>query len=465
MLTKAFSAHLHIFQLEEYKYLRFLRWWITHPFFYSTSQKKPLVSTSKTRRLTRLSILIFLFLSIIFYLINPLLLLLSFLLYLQPFILIFASNLLLLPYEIYNRQLVISRARNTLQTHPHLTTIGITGSYGKTTTKDFLFQILDTHKPTLKTPGSFNTIFGIKRVLDAELVNNLYYFLAEYGAYVRGEIKELTRMVPPQYAILTAIGPQHLERFKSLHNTTLAKFELIDAVDPSKALLNLDNDLIRTHLQKHPRYHTSKTYSLHDPQADYFVSTYSLTTKGMNFTLKTAEHSYKFATPLFGTSNLYNLTAAIAMALILKVPIKTIQTTVSALTPAPHRLQLTPLTHATLIDNAYSSNPAGFTQIIKDLSGLNGKKALITPGIIELSHKSTEIHHQLGALAAPVFDTIILVGDNPRTQSFINGINSATKKPHTIKTVTASKNPISIAHDLDSQHDFILIENDLPDQY
>lgn len=461
-MTKFLKTHLHILQLEGYSPARFLSWWLRHPLTFTTSDKKPLVKTSKALSLLRLTYLLYLIL-LFLSLTNFYYLIVLFLTFFEPFPLLFLSLLLIKPYEILNRQLTIRRSRAAIVNHPHLTVVAVTGSYGKTSTKDFLYQILSRHAPTLKTPHSYNTVFGIAKVIDLELTRRIRYFLCEMGAYVRSEISELTRQIPPDYAILTAIGSQHLERFKSLQNTTLAKFELLDAVKPEHALVNLDNPLIAQHLQL-KRYQGVNTYSLSNPAADFYLSDIRPSPQGTRFSLHYQKISLQFETKLFGTANIQNLTAAIAMSLLLETPPATIHQAVSALEASPHRLELKTVGKATLIDNAYSSNEQGFTQIIADLKSLPGKKALLTPGIIELGSDTTSIHRRLGEQIATVFDTIYLVGHSDRTSAIERGILSVSADQQ-INYLTDHRLLWPTIEKLAESHPWILLENDLPDNY
>ncbi len=267
-------------------------------------------------------------------------------------------------------------------------------------------------------------------------------------------------MVPPDYAILTAIGSQHLERFKSLNNTTLAKFELIDAVKPENALVNLDNNYIRDRLYL-PQYQGIKTYSFANTNSDFFVRHYRLTPTGSNLGVVHKQKNYSFSTKLFGTTNLENLVAAIGMAFMLKVDPKKIITAVEQIQPSPHRLELIKIGDATLIDNAFSSNELGFTKIITDLKSLKGKKALITPGIIELGTRTAAIHETIGRLAAEVFDQIILVGRSERTENFSRGIAGKAK----IEYLENNSSVWPTIDVLSRKYDWILLENDLPDNF
>jgi len=461
MLTKTIKTQLTILQQEGYSVSRFFTWWLGHPTTLTISSKKPLVLTSKARLLLFLSFTFFLTLlsvSLFFklYLLSGLLL---FFFLFSPFLFLFLALLLITPYEKINRQLTKDKTAFILSRHD-LKTIGITGSFGKTTVKDFLYEILKSYQQTVKTPESYNTIFGIAKVVRMEILRKTKFFICEMGAYTRGEIAEITKMVSPNYAILTAIGSQHLERFKTLENTTLAKFELVDSVSPQNALVNLDNPYIKKHLSL-PQYKGVKTYSLLDPKADFFVDKYTLNSKGISFRLVYQKTSLDINSPIFGTSNLYNLLAAASMSLLLNVPPKIIIKAAASISPSPHRLELKKINKATLIDNAFSSNEEGFTAILNDLKNLKGKKVLLTPGIIELGKKTAPIHQRLGKLSGSVFDKIILVGHSERTKNLEIGIANS----NIVSFISNDTNLWPIIENLSQKYDWILLENDLPDTF
>src|SRR5258708_24016596 len=217
------KLQLNILQLEEYKPLRFLNW-ITKNFFKrNVPTKKGLVYTQKVKNLLAIYIVLCiasLFLNIFLFLI----------LIIMPFIGITLAIFILKPYEIYNRYKTKNNTREKILSLKNLKVIGVTGSFGKTSTKEILYQILKTKYKILRTPESFNTVFGIAKVIDLEIDNSYELFICEMAAYKIGEIKEICDMVHPNYGILTGITTQHFERFGSLENTIKAKFELVDAV-------------------------------------------------------------------------------------------------------------------------------------------------------------------------------------------------------------------------------------------
>ncbi|KKT35166.1 MAG: UDP-N-acetylmuramoyl-tripeptide-D-alanyl-D-alanine ligase, partial [Candidatus Collierbacteria bacterium GW2011_GWA1_44_12] len=166
-MLKPFRTHLTVLQQEGYSISRFLSWWLSHPLTYSLSSKKGLVKTSKTGLITKLSLLYLALINFSLFYSGQLLLLLilDMVLLLAPFPLLFLSLLSLIPYEKINRYLTVERVRSAITSHSKLDVIGITGSYGKTSVKDFLCTILQPYAPTVKTPESYNTVFGIAKVV------------------------------------------------------------------------------------------------------------------------------------------------------------------------------------------------------------------------------------------------------------------------------------------------------------
>lgn len=432
-----------------------------HPFESKINTKKPLVWTDKAKNISSISVVTWIatLAGMIFYQNTFLLVMVLFGAW-QPGLFFVFGALALKPYELWNRRKVVRNTNRFFSSRSDLKIVGITGSFGKTSVKDFLFEIMRTDSEVVKTPESYNTVFGIKKVIDYEITRKTKVFLCEMGAYTRGEIAELCTMAPPDYAILTAIGTQHLERFGNLENTTLGKFELVDAVDPSKALLNLDNELIAKRI-KLEKYRGVKTYSLENKTADFYIRSRKIKDGITSFEFVYKGKVFSFSTRLFGSSNFSNLVGAIGMAFMLKVPYKQIKERVVSIQPSPHRLELKKIGKSTLIDDAFSSNEQGFINIICDLKDLPGKKAIITPGIVELGNKTYEVHKNLGHHLSGVFDLVYLVGESDRTKAIAEGLGNTT--PYFL--IKNSANLWEVVNKLSKDFDWILIENDLTDIY
>jgi UDP-N-acetylmuramoyl-tripeptide--D-alanyl-D-alanine ligase len=459
-------THLHILQLEQYELLPSLKWWTTHPLPTTLPSKTKLRLTPKSLLISLLSLLFFILLLLLTVKANYLLAFLVSVIYLfspMPFLLV--ALLLILPLQFVYLFFTVVRIRNVLTSYPLLTTVGITGSFGKTSTKNYLFHFLDSYKLTLTTPHSYNTPFSLAHVIDWELTKKVNYFIAEFSAFRPGNIRLLSTMVPPQFSLITGIGPQHLERFGNLERITQAKFELAQATaNINNILVNIDNPQIQDYLHTHPSYKSVKTYSISNPQATFYLTNIKHTKSYTSFIFHFQNRSFPFTSPILFTSQLQNLVAALSMAFILKTPSSTLQSALNSLPQIPHRLETVILNQSTIIDNTYSSNLNGFTQIMADLKKFIGSKVLVTPGLVELGIEGQSIHHQLGQQASEVFDTIVLVGSSTRTKTISQAFHSSCpKKP--IEWITNPSDYWPKITALSHQFDWILLENDLPENY
>lgn len=460
-----FRLQLCIFQLEGYNLARFLKWIRNNFFTRKLSNKKGLVITTKIKLLESLSIFsLFMFISLFWFFTKEILLttILSIVLITQPYFLLISAQLLLTPYEFVNRLLTIKKTRKKILSFTNMKVIAITGSYGKTSTKEILYQILKNKYKTLKTPESYNTLFGIAKVVKLELDDSYEYFICEMGAFRTGEIKALCQMIPPTYGLLTGITSQHLERFGSMKNTISAKFELPDSIkNTNNILYNLDDINISSELLNR-QVITSTGYGLENEKSIVKASSVNLNNRGSSFELEFQKIRLAVKCPLFGLSNVKNVLAASTMAYILGLDPEYITKQISKLNPFPNRNQLKIFASSTIVDNTYSTNEEGFKETIKTAQLLTGKKALVTPGIVELGSQETSIHQLLGELSSGVFDKIVLVGKNNRTKSFAGGV--INKK--SIEYIDDNRqNYKTSVEQLLKKYDWIFLENDLTQNY
>ena len=201
------------------------------------------------------------------------------LIYLAAPVILVIGSLLMLPVEAMIRKRFIRNARNVMQTiNPKV--IGITGSYGKTTTKNFVADILNSRYKVYATPKSYNTMMGVCLAINNDMANDYSteYFVVEMGAYIEGEIARIADLTPPQISIVTEVGPQHLERFGNVETIATAKYEIIKAL-PADGLgvFNWDNPYVREMYERgYPsnRIAVSKSVLPDDVPADGPVSSH-----------------------------------------------------------------------------------------------------------------------------------------------------------------------------------------------
>ncbi len=448
------KIHLHIFQLEEYKPLRFINWYRKNFFKRKLSQKKTLVYTNKVKLILLSAFVWWVIISVILLSSSPITgIVVGSLLIIQPYLLFFLAIATLWPYEYLNKLRIKHKTRKKINNMSNMKVIGISGSYAKTSVKEILFQILNTKYKTLRTPESYNTWLGVAKVVDYELDHRHEVFICEMGAYKKGEIAEICNMASPDYGILTGITYQHLERFGSLKNIKSAKFKLVEAVNNlNHIVFNLKNKNIKDEIKK-------RNYKVLKPKVKLVSIT--LTKNGTNLNIVINKKIYSITTNLFGEAQAQNICLASEMALKLGMKPKEILGAIKNLKPYANRFIVKKLGNTRVVDNTYSSNLESFMQTIKAAKRTCGKKVLITPGIVELGNKETEIHKRLGKIAKNAFDQIVLVGKSERTKALKRAMG---KKGIFIPDNRQAYQEI-IQRYVDEKYDWIFLENDLSDNY
>ena len=386
---------------------------------------------------------------------------------LAPLVVVVA-NILLFPVQHAINSKYLRQARRRLHDVSPLV-VGITGSYGKTSTKYVLEQLLADHRKVLKTPLSYNTLMGVCRVINEHLDDECQVLIAEMGAYRRGDIRELCDFVHPTIGILTAIGPQHLERFKTLDNIQATKYELIEALPASGvAILNNDDPRCRA-LADRTTHVTVMRYGL-DPQGqplDLCAEGIAMGPHGLSFTMA-AKHGRRVdvQTVLLGRHNVLNILAASCAAVALGLSLDDVAKAIRNLPPVPHRLQLmNSSSGVTVIDDAYNANPVGATEALEVLGSFTaGRRILVTPGMVELGPLEAQLNEELGAKAAEVCDYVILVGVE-RTRPLLAGLQRQSFPGDKIRIVRDLNAATEALTRIVRAGDTVLFENDLADQY
>jgi UDP-N-acetylmuramoyl-tripeptide--D-alanyl-D-alanine ligase len=430
--------------------------------------KKPLVYTSRVKRLIfTLGILIIgILISVymcfknenIIYIIMPILITLV-----PIFVLI--ANYINKPINKIINKIYINSAKKIIKNNPNLIVIGVTGSYGKTSVKNFLYNLLSIKYNVLMTPENYNTALGVVKTIRNNLKATHEIFICEMGADEVGEIKEICDIVKPKYGIITSIGPQHLESFGSIENIIKTKFELSDAIPQDGIIfLNYDNEYIKNNK-------TNKkvvTYGIQNiSEEQYNAYDIKSSNKGLTFKLKDKSNEENvFTTNIIGKHNVTNIVGCIAVACELGIPINKLIQRVRKLESVQHRLQLIKRGNDLIIDDAYNSNPVGSKSAVDTLNTFEGIKILITPGMIELGTKEYELNYDFGIKASEVCNYIVLVGKN-QTKPIYDGIISTGYKLENIFVVEKLEEGLKKIDNIYTGNTpkIILIENDLPDNY
>ncbi len=385
-------------------------------------------------------------------------------LYLTP-LLVPLSNLINKPIETAINNWYINDAKKKLAAMPDLHKVGITGSYGKTSMKFYLSELLSSQYETLKTPESFNTPMGVTITVRRDLKPTHEYFICEMGARRVHEIKELCGIANPHDGIITSVGPQHLETFGSIENVVNTKFELADCVKANggKIYLNYDNELIRAKVGEYPN---AVTYGTTEGSM-WRGSDVSVSDRGTEFTVTAPDgKSCRFGTKLLGEHSVQNLLGAIAYACGTGIPMEKLVLPVKRIAAVPHRLQLLDKGGGvTYIDDAYNSNPSGCRAALAVLGLFDACRILVTPGMVELGAKQAELNFEFGQEAAKACDYIVLVG-KAQTQPIYDGIKDAGFDMEKVYVADGLNDALTKANSYPTdKKKVVLLENDLPDNY
>lgn len=433
--------------------------------------KKPLVITKRVKRLI-VTISIIYLLPVIFFFINTenrnICLLILSILTSMNYLIIYLANVINYPVERLVYHHFERLAKNKLKSMNNLKVIGITGSYGKTSSKNILNDILKIKFNCLATPKSINTFNGLMITINNKLSKLDDIFIAEMGAYVKGEINGLCKLVNPKYGIITSIGNAHLATFGSEQNIIDGKMELIEYL-PSDGIGVLNKDDLKQKNYKIKNKNKCKIIwiGIDNKDVDVNASNIKCNSKGTSFTVKfkDIEKTYDFETKLLGKHNVYNILASIALGYEFGISIKNLQQAVKKVKPVEHRLELKKLGDFYQIDDAYNSNPIGAKNALDVLDLMKGTKVVVTPGMIELGEKEEEYNREFGRQISEVADKVILIGEK-RTKPIKQGLIDKKFDEDNIYVLNDVRDAYVLINKFKEKNDlYALFENDLPDTY
>lgn len=434
-----------------------------------TLDKKPLVITARVKRM------LFTLFIVYFIVVMPMLLVynisnlpyyylvLGALAYFNNFVIMFI-NILNIPIEKCVYLYYKIKAKNKLKSM-NIPVIGITGSYGKTSSKNIINDILNIKLNSFATPKSFNTPYGLMNSINKYLDKFSNVFIAEMGAFKRGEIKANCKLVHPKYGIITTIGEAHLETFGSRDNIMKGKFELIESL-PSDGVAILNGD--DPYQLKYKIKNDCKVYwiGIDNKDVDLYATNIKLSHNGTTFDciFKGDKNKYTFKTKLLGKHNIYNILDGIMLAHLLGIDISDIIRGVNEIKPIEHRLELKKLGKINIIDDAYNSNPVGSKMAVEVLGLMPGKKIIVTPGMIELGAEQYNLNYKFGEYISNVCDIVILIGKKQTKpiQEALKSKNFENKKVFILDDV---REAFPLMNKLSDNNTYVLLENDLPDLF
>jgi UDP-N-acetylmuramoyl-tripeptide--D-alanyl-D-alanine ligase len=342
--------------------------------------------------------------------------------------------------------------------------VAITGSFGKTSTKGYVAHLLSGSMTVVASPASFNNRMGLARAVNENLSESAEVFVAEMGTYGRGEIAEMCSWMRPDIAVITAIGPVHLERFGSEDEIVRAKSEIL-AGSPCCVLMVDDERLaVLADAAAADGKQVWRCSASSAEGADVCVLADEL---GTEIWVRGARVGRLAA--LSRSVRPDNVTCAVAVALELGVPIDEVSSRLVTLPVAPHRLEPQVVAGGfTVLDDTYNSNPAGVRVALDALSAAapgEHRRVVVTPGMVELGRRQAEENFAFAQEASKVATSLVVVGRTNR-KALVTGFRSSKPDADGSLVVVPSREQAVrwVRANLDAE-DAVLYENDLPDHY
>jgi len=360
------------------------------------------------------------------------------------------------PIAVLNRNMIIRKAKIKRSKFKDLIVIGITGSYGKTSTKDFLYAFLSEKYKVLKTEKNHNSEIGISQCILNYLKPEHRFFICEMGAYNKGGIKLLCGIVKPKIGILTGINGQHLATFGSQENITNTKFELIESLpEDGIGIFNKDNLIIRENVEKVKI--KSKIFCSTKEKADIWAE--DITVKEDSLSLKIVSEDNDFAEfnlPLLGKQNIENLLMAAATAKKLGLSLK--EMAVGEINSCHCGMELR-RGKLNIVNSTYSANPNGVISHLEYLNVWSGEKAIIMPCLIELGKEAKKIHFQIGKEIGRICSLAVIT-----SKEYFKEIKEGAEEEG-MKNVVFQENPkkiFNLLKNFSGTQDIVLLEGRMP---
>ncbi len=373
-----------------------------------------------------------------------------------PFVLAL-SSVIMNPIEKAKNKRYVDRAAKRLALMPALK-IGITGSYGKTSVKRYLEQILSLRFKTLASPENYNTPLGLAKTVETASDKEQVLIL-EMGARRQGDIRELCDMVKPDLGIITGIAPQHLETFGSLENVISEKGRLGESVAADKCVFY---NLTDPHVRKMYQSRKGKKIGVGYENADYVISDTVFGKSGSAFTLSKGEELHRFSLPCVGLASVVNVSLAVAVAVELGVPWECCVAAAYSLYAPAHRFEVVRSGDITVIDDSYNVNPVGAEVALESLAMFAGERKIVyTSGIVEGGKQEKEINRSLGRKIAEVA-SIVLVAEGRYGDAVVQGLENGKTEVIRVKNTDEAS---TLFGELLKKGDVLLIMSDLPRDY
>ncbi len=342
------------------------------------------------------------------------------------------------------------------------TIVAVTGSYGKTSTKGYIAHLVGAYKSTLPSPHSYNNRAGLARTVNEHLSVGTEVLVAEMGAYGPGEIAALCEWLPPEIAVITAVGPAHLERFKTLERTLSAKAEIAERA--AVVVLNVD-DVRLSALADSLRATGKRLIAASGTDRDADVAVVALP-EGLELLVSGRRVGTASLSAGDRPPSLTNAASAAAVALELGIPAEAVLARLICLPSPPNRLQRYAAEGGyTVLDDTFNSNPVGARLALARLAaeGGGGRRVVVTPGMVELGRSQFDENAAFAEAASALCTDLLVVARTNRRALLAGGAH----RPGGAAVITFSRLDEAVAWVRDhlGPGDAVLYENDLPDHF
>ncbi|MFB6230016.1 MAG: Mur ligase family protein [Salinibacter sp.] len=374
---------------------------------------------------------------------------------------------LMYPVETAIQEGFKQQARRRLRERSDLTVVGITGSYGKTSTKFIVAELLRQKYNVYATPSSYNTPMGLCLAVNEHLRPEHQALILEYGIRYPGDMDELCNIAEPDTAVVTTIGVAHLETMGSQDNIAAEKGKLVERPPPDgPAILNVDDERVAAMAERTegPVWRVSTEGH---PDADITARHIRYDTSGTSFDVTDDTGTeVSFQTDLLGRHNVLNVLLSVAVGRSMGLRLRQMAHAARRLEPVEHRLQLRERGDVTIIDDAFNSNPVGARNAVEILSEMGGgRRVIVTPGMIELGDRQWDENEALGTYIARYdLDLVVLVGEE-QTAPIQEGLSAAQFPDERVRVSSSLSDAQHFLERYLDPGDVVLYENDLPDQY